>query len=75
MKNEILNFWLICLAYFLIGLSLSVHYYSNSSTKLIQDSIRRLTLIELITEQQFKILSDKVKDLENNQYRISQNDK
>lgn len=41
----------------------------------MSDSINRLILIEMITEKQFNLLSDKIKDIERHFYRISNNDK
>lgn len=65
MKNETINFILICIAYFTIGLILAGNYIHDTSLKLTQDSVNRLILIELVTEEQFNILQDKVEALEN----------
>ena len=71
MKKDTINFMLICLAYFAIGLILAGNYIQDKSLKLIQDSVNRLIMIEIITEEQFSILSDKVQQLERNNNRIS----
>lgn len=65
MKNETINFILICISYFTIGLILAGNYVHDRSLKLTQDSVHRLILIELITEEQFNLLQDKVEALEN----------
>jgi uncharacterized membrane protein YobD (UPF0266 family) len=64
MKNDTINFCLILIAYFSIGLFFSTVYVQNERLKVMNDSINRLIKIELITEQQFSLLYDKVKDLE-----------
>jgi len=64
MKNDTINFCLILIAYFSIGLFFSTVYVQNERLKVINDSINRLIIIELITEQQFSLLHDKIKDLE-----------
>ena len=71
MKNESINFLLIMISYFTIGLLLSQTYIQNQRFKVMNDSINRLIMIEIITEEQFSILSDKVKQLERNNNRIS----
>jgi hypothetical protein len=63
MKNETINFLLIIIAYFSIGLLLSNTYVQSSRLKVMNDSINRLIMIELITEEQFNLLHDEVKDL------------
>lgn len=65
MKNDTINSILICIAYFTIGLILAGNYIHETSLKLTQDSVNRLILIELITEEQFNLLQDKVEALEN----------
>lgn len=69
MKNETMNFILICVAYFSIGLILAGNYIHDKSLKLTQDSVQTLIKIELITEQQFNLLQQRVKDLENHDTR------
>ena len=64
MKNDTINFCLIIIAYFSIGLFFSTVYVQNERLKIMNDSINRLITIELITEQQFGLLHDKVKNLE-----------
>jgi len=71
MKNESINFLLIMISYFTIGLLLSQTYIQNQRLKVMNDSINRLIMIEIITEEQFSILSDKVQQLERNNNRIS----
>ena len=65
MKNETINFILICVAYFSIGLILAGNYVHDKSLKLTQDSVERLIIIEMITKEQFNLLEDKVERLEN----------
>jgi len=69
MRNENFNFCLICIAYFAIGLLLAVNYALDNSLKLTQNSVDTLIKIEMITEQQFNLLYDRVKELENNESR------
>ena len=64
MKNDTINFILICIAYFSIGLILAGNYLQDQSLKKTHDSVSRLIMIELITEHQFNILHEKIKDLE-----------
>lgn len=64
MKNDNINFCLILIAYFSIGLFFSTVYVQNERQKVMNDSINRLIKIELITEIEFNLLHDKVKDLE-----------
>jgi K+/H+ antiporter YhaU regulatory subunit KhtT len=63
MKNDTVNFLLIMIAYFSIGLLVSQAYVQNQRLKTMNDSINRLIMIELITEEQFNLLHDEVKDL------------
>lgn len=64
MRNDSINFLLICIAYFSIGLILAGNYLQDKSLKLTHDSVNRLIMIELITEQQFNMLHEKVQELE-----------
>jgi len=64
MKNNIINSLLIIIAYFSIGLLVSQCYLQQSRLKVMNDSINRLIIIELITEMQFNLLNDKIKSLE-----------
>ncbi len=64
MKNENINFLLILIVYFAIGLFFSTVYIQNERLKIINDSINRLIKIEIITEEQFNLLHDEVKDLQ-----------
>ena len=63
MKNENVNFVLILIAYVSIGLFFSWFYVQNNRLNTMNDSINRLIKIEIITEQQFNLLHDEVKDL------------
>ena len=63
MRNNI-NFLLILIAYFSIGLLVSQYCFQQSRLKVMNDSINRLIIIELITETQFNLLHDKIKSLE-----------
>ncbi len=63
MKNDTVNFLLIVISYFAIGLLLSQNYIQNQRLDTMNDSITRLIKIEIITEQQFNLLHEEVKDL------------
>jgi hypothetical protein len=52
------------MAYFFIGLVVSQCCFQQSRLKVMNDSINRLIIIELITETQFNLLHDKIKSLE-----------
>lgn len=73
MKSERLNFWLICIAYFAIGFILASNYIHDRTLKNTQNSVDTLIKIEMITEQQFKILQSKLNDLERDFYNIPRN--
>lgn len=62
--SENVNFYLICILYFTIGLIFAGNYYQDKALKLTQDSVDTLIKIEVITEQQFNLLQDKVEELE-----------
>lgn len=64
MKNDTINFILILISYFAIGLFFSASYVQNERIKTMNDSINRLILIELITQEQFDLLDAKVRVLE-----------
>ena len=64
MKNETINFILICVAYFSIGLILAGNYVQDKTLKITQDTLETLIKIEMITEKQFSNLQDRVKELE-----------
>ncbi len=64
MRKDNINFILICIAYFSIGLILAGNYLQDKSLKLTHDSVNRLIMIEIITEQQFNLLHEKVQELE-----------
>jgi len=72
-NNENFNFWLICIAYFTIGLIFAGNYYQDKAIKLTQKSVDTLIKIEMITEQQFNILQGKLNDLERDFYNIPRN--
>jgi len=74
MKNDNINFVLILIAYFTIGLLLSANYYANKNIKTMNNSVNRLILTELISEQQLKLLDDRIENIEKRYYRISKND-
>lgn len=69
MKNETMNFVLIGIAYFAIGLILAGNYVQNKTLKLTQDTVETLIKIEMITKEQFSLLEDKVERLQNNNLR------
>jgi len=64
MKNETTNFILICIAYFAIGLIFAGNYVQDKTIKITQDTLETLIKIEMVTEKQFNILQDRVKELE-----------
>jgi len=64
MKNETINFILICIAYFSIGLIFAGNYVQDKTIKITQDTLETLIKIEMVTEKQFNILQDRVKELE-----------
>lgn len=64
MKNETINFILICVAYFSIGLILAGNYVQDKTLKITQDTLETLIKIEMVTEKQFSNLQDRVKELE-----------
>ena len=65
MKNETINFILICIAYFAIGLMLAGNYVQDKTIKITQDTLETLIKIEMVTEKQFSNLQDRVEELEN----------
>lgn len=69
MKNETINFVLISIAYFAIGLILAGNYVQDKTLKLTQDTVETLIKIEMITKEQFSLLEDKVERLQNNNLR------
>jgi len=64
MKNETINFILICVSYFSIGLILAGNYVQDKTIKVTQDTLETLIKIEMVTEKQFNILQNRVKELE-----------
>jgi hypothetical protein len=65
MKNETINFILICVAYFSIGLILAGNYVQDKTIKITQDTLETLIKIEMVTEKQFSNLQERVEELEN----------
>jgi hypothetical protein len=64
MKNDTINFILLCVAYFSIGLILAGNYIQDKTLKITQDTLETLIKIEMVTEKQFNILQNIVKELE-----------
>jgi len=64
MKNDTINFVMIGLAYFAIGLMLASNYVQDKTIKITQDTLETLIKIEMVTEKQFNNLQDRVKELE-----------
>jgi hypothetical protein len=64
MKNDTINFILLCVAYFSIGLILAGNYIQDKTLKITQDTLETLIKIEMVTEKQFNILQNRVKELE-----------
>jgi hypothetical protein len=74
MKNETINFVLICVAYFSIGLILAGNYVQDKTIKITQDTLETLIKIEMVTEKQFNNLQDRVDRLDRmNNNRFSSN--
>ena len=73
MKNETINFIMIGLAYFAIGLMLASNYVQDKTIKITQDTLETLIKIEMVTEKQFSNLQDRVDRLDRmNNNRFSQ---
>jgi hypothetical protein len=74
MKNENINFILICIAYFSIGLIFAGNYVQDKTIKITQDTLETLIKIEMVTEKQFRNLEDRVERLNTmNKNRFSSN--
>jgi hypothetical protein len=74
MKNDTINFILIGLAYFAIGLMLAGNYVQDKTIKITQDTLETLIKIEMVTEKQFSNLQDRVDRLDRmNNNRFSSN--
>jgi hypothetical protein len=74
MKNDTINFVLICVAYFSIGLILAGNYVQDKTIKITQDTLETLIKIEMVTEKQFSNLQDRVDRLDRmNNNRFSSN--
>lgn len=69
MKNDTINFVLICIAYLSIGLIFAGNYVQDKTLKLTQDTVETLIKIEMITKEQFSLLEEKVERLQNNNSR------
>ena len=75
MKNETINFILICIAYFSIGLIFAGNYVQDKTIKITQDTLETLIKIEMVTEKQFGNLQDRVDRLDRmNNNRFSSNE-
>jgi hypothetical protein len=73
MKNETINFILICIVYFSIGLIFAGNYVQDKTIKITQDTLETLIKIEMVTEKQFSNLQDRVDRLDRmNNNRFSQ---
>jgi hypothetical protein len=74
MKNETINFILICIVYFSIGLIFAGNYVQDKTIKITQDTLETLIKIEMVTEKQFSNLQDRVDRLDRmNDNRFSSN--
>ena len=74
MKNETINFILICIAYFSIGLIFAGNYVQDKTVKITQDTLETLIKIEMVTAKQFSNLEDRVDRLDRmNNNRFSSN--
>jgi hypothetical protein len=74
MKNETINFILICITYFSIGLIFAGNYVQDKTIKITQDTLETLIKIEMVTEKQFSNLQDRVDRLDRmNNNRFSSN--
>ena len=74
MKNETINFILICIAYFSIGLIFAGNYVQDKTIKITQDTLETLIKIEMVTAKQFSNLEDRVDRLDRmNKNRFSSN--
>jgi len=74
--NETINFILICVAYFSIGLILAGNYVQDKTIKITQDTLETLIKIEMVTEKQFSNLQDRVDRLDRmNNNRFSSNER
>ena len=74
MKNETINFILICIVYFSIGLIFAGNYVQDKTVKITQDTLETLIKIEMVTAKQFSNLEDRVDRLDRmNNNRFSSN--
>ena len=74
MKNETINFILICIVYFSIGLIFAGNYVQDKTIKITQDTLETLIKIEMVTAKQFSNLEDRVDRLDRmNKNRFSSN--
>ena len=60
--------------FFCFGAMLWTDHVAEKKMKLMNDSIRRLVMIEIISKQQFDLLTDKVERLERMNGRIGMKD-
>ena len=76
MKNETINFILICIVYFSIGLIFAGNYVQDKTIKITQDTLETLIKIEMVTAKQFSNLEDRVDRLDRmNKNRFSSNER
>ena len=74
MKNETINFILICIVYFSIGFIFAGNYVQDKTIKITQDTLETLIKIEMVTAKQFSNLEDRVDRLDRmNNNRFSSN--
>ena len=74
MKNETINFILICIVYFSIGLIFAGNYVQDKTISITQDTLETLIKIEMVTAKQFSNLEDRVDRLDRmNDSRFSSN--
>ena len=74
MKSDRTHLILFFCLFLCVGLILWSEQFNDKRLDLMDDSIKRLTMIELITEQQFNLLTDKVERLERMNGRIGMKD-
>ena len=75
MKNETINFILICIAYFSIGLIFTGNYVQDKTVKITQDTLETLIKIEMVTAKQLNNLEDRIDRLDRmNKNRFSSNE-
>ena len=73
MKNDLFYICMFFVCFFCVGTIMWTEYIFDKKLKTMNDSINRLIIIELITEQQFDLLNQKVLKLERVNQRLSMN--